>query len=1374
MQDINHSGNPFPGLRPFESSETHLFFGRDGQSEELLRRLKRTRFLAVVGTSGSGKSSLVRAGLLPALQGGLMASAGSDWRIAIMRPGSDPIGNLARAVATPDVLGSRDEKSGDIQAVMAETTLRRSSLGLVELVSRARTKLDQNGQPLFHDYENLLVVVDQFEELFRFKQLIEEENSKEDAAAFVKLLLEAAGQKTDKIYVVLTMRSDFLGDCSQFWELPEAINNGQYLIPRMTRDERREAISGPVAVGHGAISEPLINQLLNDVGDKPDQLPILQHALMRTWDHWLSHRNGQPMDIADYLAIGGMTEALSRHAEEAYAELSDSQKAIAEKLFKGLTEKGTDNREIRRPMEVGEICELTEANEAAVIAVIEVFRREGRSFLMPPPADALTGERVPLNRESLIDISHESLIRNWERLKTWVDDESRSARIYRRLAETAVLHKEGGASLWRDPDLGIALAWREQSSPNEVWARRYNPDFRLAMSFLDESVSARDALVADENARRQREIRRTRLTAFIFAIAFLFSLAMGGYAYTAKAYAEAQTRLAKESARIAEDERNKAELARAAAVKDQARAEDAERSAATRAEEAERERKRAAEQTVLAQSSERKAVAERQRAETEADRATRSTQEAIAQIAENRKRLYASSIGLAQKALEENNAERAQKLLERARILNKDTGSEQSFVKEAQSYQEIPTEISQRLPGEVKIKLSPWETVDTDMRGFEWYYLWRLASRKLSTHKLGEGASSAEQQKPVPRPDDDPLAVYTARPIAPVAFGDEFQEQFIAAGSDNVVRMWVGNSAAPMVTLPVQQERIKAVAIVGLYKFVTGDRSAIKVWALPIPDRPEDQNAPPTVVRSLKLKGNDSHMTFAVLPHKNMLAIGSGSTFMLWDLSKQQPVTLADGGDGYPSVCFVENGEALITSDGRSLTRWNVRTRQASEIKLLARGSEPMEDEKRPFITSFAFTPDGRKMVTSSNRNFIMWTAANAEGTAYKVSTEMWAHRENFFSRNFFKDLVVAISPDGKLLATGDGVDLINGGGVKVWKITGTKPAELFTLSPDVAYATSLAFSNDSRTLAVGSDNALQLWDVSDIEWRWSPSDYELDQAPATIRKEGFTNSALSPDGRLMALSGSPSEVGWWATNSDPSLRPGLATIGDVFTLAIAFSPDGKLLAVGGGGSEADNGVVSLWDTRTRKEIKADIKGHKGVGITVEAVAFSPDNKTLATGGTDKTIELWDVSSTPARLLTPPLEGHKIGVTAIAYSPDGKTIASGDYSGTVHLWSTSSYQLLLTLKVSEDGTRSVAFSADGNTLYTRDRSGKVLMWPATPRKQVERLLQRASTVTPYFDFDDQASMVAAKKIGLMQFDFEETTVCWQKFDFIHRLHRCNK
>ncbi|HEX5603361.1 MAG TPA: hypothetical protein VFX63_12460, partial [Pyrinomonadaceae bacterium] len=272
--------NPFPGLRPFETDEYRLFFGREGQADELISRLSRARFLAVVGTSGSGKSSLIRAGLMPALRGGMMKGAGSGWRIAVMRPGGNPVGNLAAELAKKDVLseagmGLSDEES---EAII-EATLRSGSLGILNVAREAR----------LGEHEKLLVVVDQFEELFRFRAT-HEGGSVDEASAFVKLLLEAAQQRELSIYIVLTMRSDFLGDCAQFQGLPEAINDGQYLIPRMTRDERRFAVTGPVGVTRGKISEPLINRLLNDVGDNPDQLPILQHALMRTWEHWQANR----------------------------------------------------------------------------------------------------------------------------------------------------------------------------------------------------------------------------------------------------------------------------------------------------------------------------------------------------------------------------------------------------------------------------------------------------------------------------------------------------------------------------------------------------------------------------------------------------------------------------------------------------------------------------------------------------------------------------------------------------------------------------------------------------------------------------------------------------------------------------------------------------------------------------------------------------------------------------------------------------------------------------------------------------------------------------------------------------------------------------
>ncbi|HKP85361.1 MAG TPA: hypothetical protein VJZ26_04645 [Blastocatellia bacterium] len=498
--------NPYPGLRPFEIEENHLFFGREGQIEELLLKLERNHFVGVVGTSGSGKSSLVRAGLLPMLYGGFMAKAGSHWRIALFRPGKDPIRNMAAALVEPEKFegeGVREEKDkrpdatdeDRVRISVTETILRRSAVGLLDYA---------NGEGLAAQ-ENLLVVVDQFEELFRFKEKSESKHPGDEASAFVKLLLEATRDKISRVYVVITMRSDFLGDCSQFRNLPEAINDGQYLIPRMTRDQLRQAIEAPAKVQGAQMTPRLVNRLLNDIGDDQDQLPILQHALMRTWDKRTAEgEHDKPIDLEHYEAIGGMAEALSIHADEAYAELKDEcRKKIAEKIFKCLTETDPDNREIRHAATLGEICEVTEAKAEQVISVIDIFRGAGRTFLMPPPD-------VPLAKESLIDISHESLIRNWKLLKRWVEEEASSARQYRRIADAAELEARGESGLWEDPQLAFALKWRGDNRPNKAWGERYYPNFDAAMRFLDKSSASQEQELAREEQQKKRELERER------------------------------------------------------------------------------------------------------------------------------------------------------------------------------------------------------------------------------------------------------------------------------------------------------------------------------------------------------------------------------------------------------------------------------------------------------------------------------------------------------------------------------------------------------------------------------------------------------------------------------------------------------------------------------------------------------------------------------------------------------------------------------------------------------------------------------------------------------------------------------------------------
>ncbi|MDP5215702.1 hypothetical protein Q5Y75_00575 [Ruegeria sp. 2205SS24-7] len=502
--------NPFPGLRPFRPDEEHLFFGRERQVDRMVAKLSVHRFLAVVGGSGSGKSSLVNCGLQPALHRGYMANAGAKWRMATFRPGSDPIGALARSLAKPGVLFDRPRKGMLTTRDLIETTLRLGSLGLVQMVERA--DLPEGTQ--------LLIIADQFEELFRYNADQDRAGDPEndlDHLSFVRLLLEAAAQTAVPIYVVLTMRSDFLGDCVQFSGLPEAINEGQYLVPRLSRDQIRAAITGPAHVGGGVIDPVLVTRLLNDVGDNPDQLSILQHAMNRTWAHWKNERHAEgKLMLEDYLAIGTMKRALNEHAEKAYHELDRPAQKLCEKVFKTLTDVGTDARGIRRMTRLDRLSAVTGASIEQLGEVFAVFRKPSRSFLMPPEGETLAPD-------SDIDISHESLMRLWKRLRNWAQEEAHSAKTFQDLRERSEQFAAEEAGHLREPELGFALRWRDRVEPTPAWADLYGGGFAAAMDYLDDSY----AVECHQLAKRKGRKRRNRLLIIGALIASLPAAAVG-------------------------------------------------------------------------------------------------------------------------------------------------------------------------------------------------------------------------------------------------------------------------------------------------------------------------------------------------------------------------------------------------------------------------------------------------------------------------------------------------------------------------------------------------------------------------------------------------------------------------------------------------------------------------------------------------------------------------------------------------------------------------------------------------------------------------------------------------------------------------------
>jgi hypothetical protein len=505
---------PFPGLRPYAAADHAWFFGREEQSLALYRLLDRGRLVAVVGGSGSGKSSLVRAGLLPLLDEETAGAGGRRWWWRELRPGDAPIARLAEALAgeAPD-----DATAKAIHAARRERLdfiLRRSSFGLLDALREVSAAAGTTP----------LILVDQFEELFRYADLpgsaAARAERREEAASFVQLLLEVSCARDPPVRVVLTMRSDYLGDCARFHGLPEAVTASQFLVPSLTRDQREQAIRGPIEKAGGSITDDLVERMLNDSSEELDQLPVLQHALMRTWDKagerkqpetmerlpdgllLLEHERLAPalanpparrLTLADYRAVGGIAGAISQHADELLREPELQGRILAvEQVFRALAELDRQGRGIRRPLSFAQLVAETGVPETDVRAAVDRFRRDDCSFLIPP----LVEDR-PLGGKDVVDIGHEALIRRWTRVNReeggqragWLWDETADGRTYRGLLSLIDGAKPGGRATLPFGQLRSRLRWWQERPRTSAWADRYDGRLPEVEGLFDHSRS---------------------------------------------------------------------------------------------------------------------------------------------------------------------------------------------------------------------------------------------------------------------------------------------------------------------------------------------------------------------------------------------------------------------------------------------------------------------------------------------------------------------------------------------------------------------------------------------------------------------------------------------------------------------------------------------------------------------------------------------------------------------------------------------------------------------------------------------------------------------------------------------------------------------
>lgn len=451
------SAAPYPGLAAFGPQDADRYFGRERLVEQLVHQVAGEPVVAVFGASGSGKSSLIRAGLLPASRSH-PAFSGHEWSWVLLTPTREPMRELARAVA--GWCGHEPDR------------------GEPGWLDRALRLADPGGG------RRVLLVVDQFEELFTLCP------DPAERKGFIDELLDAALGEGRVATVVLGVRADFYGHCATHPGLVEVLGRGaQVLVAPMTRDELRSAITRPAARAGLTVERELVATMLADVADEPGALPLLSHALLETW----RRRRGNSLTQNGYHASGGAHGALAQTAERTYAGFDDDEKEAARRVFLRLTALGDATEDTRRRAAHTELA--TVGDPVTVARVL----------------DRLAAQRLVVIGEDSVEVAHEALIRAWPRLRRWLTDDRDGILVHRRITDATRVWRAAGRDpdlLYRATQLDQAVAWADQ--PHR--AATLNADER---EFLDAAVRLRHKQV---RARRRRAVRVRALTAAVVAL----------------------------------------------------------------------------------------------------------------------------------------------------------------------------------------------------------------------------------------------------------------------------------------------------------------------------------------------------------------------------------------------------------------------------------------------------------------------------------------------------------------------------------------------------------------------------------------------------------------------------------------------------------------------------------------------------------------------------------------------------------------------------------------------------------------------------------------------------------------------------------------
>jgi len=1225
QQTVWNGRNPYRGLEAYEEANARYFFGRESLVATVIERVRVASFVTISGPSGSGKSSLAKAGVLHALRQG--AVEGSDqWLLAAMQPKGDPLEQVAQAIEQL----TKIPDSGDY--------LRQNGRHHpTALHKQANTLLGSD------DKWHFVLLVDQFEELFT--------QTKDPAIRrdFIALLTEAAQAADGRCKIILSLRSDFVSHCASYDTLRALISQQFQLVGAMSPQDLAKAITLPALEVGAKIDPALVTRIIMDMKGSPEALPLMSFALRDLFEAEKT-AVGQPMELtlAKYIQRGGLENALEQHANKVFAAFTETQQQIAEAVFSKLIEVGQGRPDTRRTATLAELIPA-EGDEAAIAEVVQILSDKNVRLLTTSGIEEGTLPETAVLQEVTVTIAHEKLIDAWPWLRELVDNNRElislqtqiesDARAWHELADDSYLYR-GGRLL--------------QIEEREAVLRPLLSS--AAHDFIAASTAERQRLAAEAEAVRQQEVelksqkrvgRILRGATVAVGILLIIAVISAIQASSGQAQARNAEAIATIAQGQAEIERDNALIAEATATVAQGQAELAG---------AEVERLARSNQIPSLAASTWSVLALEANGELSVllgIEAAWLNNELSAPFASQ---VYAS---LYNPLTQPNFA---------TQLTNatKDSGSVLSVTYNPNGRQlaaagsdgivrlwdlSNPETAPTILPGHTSGVLSVVYSPDGEQLASAGYdgtvRLWNLSNPKeapiiLAGHTSivnavayspdgGQLASASRdgtvQLWDLSNPMATPFILENTDWAWSIAYSPD-GEQLASANNDGTVQLW-------------DLTNLEAESVI-LYKYTDTDTDTDSAWSVAYrPDGGQLASAGadgtvwlwdmtnPEAVPTILAGHTDGVLSVSYSPDGEQLASASyDGTVRLWDLtnSAPDPTILIGHSDTVFSVAYSPDGEQLASASRDGTVRlWDMTKPEAAPTILVGHTDT---------VFSVAYSPVGEQLASASRDGTVrLWDLSDLAAAPIILEGHTdWVNS-------------VAYSPDGEQLASANG-----DGTVRLWDMTNSAPDPTILIGhSDTVF--SVAYSPDGEQLASASlDGTVRLWDVSNL-------------TATPIILEGHTdwvNSvAYSPDGEMLASASRDSTVRLWDL-SDLAAAPTILEGHSGGVQSVAYSIDGHQLA-----SASGDGTVQLWNMTNPAADPIILGGHSD---GVRSVVYSPDGQQLASASLDGTVRLWDLSDLAAAPII--LEGHSGGVQSVACILDGRQLASASEDGTVQLWPT--------------------------------------------------------------------------------------------------------